>query len=366
MKPAIPKGFAFLFCAITASVAGCSAHAPPGPSVTATELCGDIIAADGSRSGVLYHDGGQSIAVQGGTLWVFGDTFLGHRANPTTQPDSLGSVGTTIAFLPQEARTLPPDLRYFANSDGIATTPLALFADEDPKKFRMWPAGGVAVGGRTYLFYSMIESTDDPGPWNFRSVGSGLAVADQPLSKFQRLTPDGSWHFPVEAICVLQHEGLLYCYQVCNRPNQKGLIVARVAPADIENPSAYRFFNGQDWSLKPESAKVILREAYGQASVLWNPALRAFLLATSSDFFHPQEIQLRTARDPWGPWSEPTRIRVQPRPEKTTKLVYGTFIHPELSSEDGGEVVLTFCRNLEGDWELSNPELMRVHLQTSR
>jgi len=40
----------------------------------------------------------------------------------------------------------------------------------------------------------------------------------------------------------------LYCYEVSDRPDQKGLIIARVPPAQIENPAAYRFYNGKDWT----------------------------------------------------------------------------------------------------------------------
>ena len=83
-------------------------------------------------------------------------------------------------------------------------------------------------------------------------------------------------------------------------------------------------------------------------------------MATSSDFFHPREIQFRTAPRPWGPWSEPTRLSIQNKPGKATDLIYCTFIHPELSAPDGSEIVLTFCRMLHGDWELSNPETVRV------
>ena len=159
----------------------------------------------------------------------------------------------------------------------------------------------------------------------------------------------------------MPHDGFLYCYEISDRVAQKGLIVARVSPSQIEDPTAYRFFTGHDWTPKIESAKVVLKEAYGQISVVWNPAQKCFLAATSSDIFHPQEIQLRTSDSPCGPWSEPTRIAVPPRAGKTTNLVYCTFIHPELSSADGKEISLTFCRMLKGNWELSNPEMVRIH-----
>jgi hypothetical protein len=339
------------------ALTGCGAVA--GPVVTSTDFKGDIPGLKTTAAGILYQDGAQSIAVPGGSLWVFGDSFRGHT-NPSTKPTITDSISNTIALLPEGNTHFPPELQYLTGPDGIATAPLSFFDNEDPKRLRMWPAGGVAVNGRVYLFYSMIEVGDAPGPWNFHGIGSGLAVAPKPLSKFVRLTPDGSWKFPLDAICVLTSDRFLYFYQVSDHAGAKGLIIARCDPARIEDPAAYRFFNGQDWLSDVASAKVILTEAYGQVSVAWNPALKQFLLVTSSDFFHPQEMQFRTGPNPWGPWSEPTRIAVPPKPGKKTNLIYCSFMHPELSSADGSQITLTFCRILDGTWQLSNPEMVRV------
>jgi hypothetical protein len=106
--------------------------------------------------------------------------------------------------------------------------------------------------------------------------------------------------------------------------------------------------------------KVIFREAYGQVSVMWVPALRRYLMATSSDFFHPHEIQFRQAKQIEGPWSAPARIPVPEMPGKKTTLVYCTFFHPELSDDQSLRFVATFCRMLAGNWELSNPEYVII------
>jgi hypothetical protein len=85
-------------------------------------------------------------------------------------------------------------------------------------------------------------------------------------------------------------------------------------------------------------------------------------MATSSDFFHPRELQLRVASEPVGPWSAPARVAVPEVPGKTTDLVYCTYLHPELETADG--LLLTFCRMLRGEWELTNPETVRVRLRS--
>jgi hypothetical protein len=333
----------------------------PHPVVVSAEFLGEMTSRSSGEAGVLFQDGAQPVSMPGGTLWVFGDTFLGHR-DPAGKPKITGAAPNTIAWLPAGVTDFPPPIRYFTGAGGIAAVPLTTLPNEDAKKLRIWPAGGVALGTRIYLFYSMIESLEGVGPWNFRGIGPGLAVADTPLSSFRRLLPGGWWKFPVEAICVLPHDGYLYCYEVANTPVIKGLLLARVRPAAIEEPAAYEFFTGTDWSTRREDAAIILREAYGQVSVVWSPALAAYLMATSSDFSHAQEIQLRTSPTPWGPWGEPTRLPVPPRVGKTTELVYCTFFHPELSAPDGSEITMTFCRVLKGEWELTNPKMVKVRL----
>ncbi len=308
-----------------------------------------IFSASQQRAGVRFQDGAQAIAVPGGALWLFGDTF--------TTP---GMVGTTIAFLPATKTNLPPALEYFVNPTGVVENPLALFPGESAATNRMWPLGGVTVGERIYLFYSMIEQTPGPGPWNFRSVGGGLAAADKPLQHFTRLRPGGMWKFPMEPIQVLREGEFLYLYEISTKP--KGLVIARVPSAQIENPAAYEFYTGQHWSSQRTNAAVILREAYGQVSVVWQPEQRRYLMATSSDFFHPLEMQLREAEHPEGPWSAPVRLAVPELPSKKTKLVYGAYLHPELSDVKAGHMVATFCRILSGEWEFTNPEWVTITL----
>jgi len=314
------------------------------------------------QAGVLFQDGAQSTPVPGGSLWTFGDTFLGRPAADQSPASShiKGASGTTIAFLPKGETSLPPRLKYFAGADGLAANPLSLFPEEPAATNRMWPLGAINIGSRIYLYYSMIEKTAGPGPWNFRGVGAGLAVADHPLQSFTRLRPGGYWKFPVEPIQVVRQGPLLYLFEISSAP--KGLILARVATDKIENPAAYEFFTGQGWSTNRTEVTVVLREAYGQVSIIWSPSRHRYLMATSSDFLHPREIQLRESARIEGPWSSPVRIPVPDRTDKATKLVYCAFLHPELSDDHSLRYVITYCRILDGEWDLTNPEWISVML----
>ena len=347
----------FSVAVIALALAGCAA-APP--RVARVEFGRSIWTEGQRRASVLFQDGGQSLPVAGGALWAFGDTFYGATAtNATPQLSQCkGAQSTTIAFLPTGQTNLPPALEYFTDSNGVVANPFEYLPDEDLKHHRIWPGDGISIGSRIYLSYSVIVVTDEPGPWNFHGIGAGLAVAETPLGHFVRLRPNGQWRFPVNPAQILREGDWLYLPEISDAP--KGLILARVNAPEIENPAAYEFFTGKGWSTNRADVKVVFREAYGQISVMWVPALRRYLMATSSDFFHPHEIQFRQAKQIQGPWSAPARIPVPEMPGKKTALVYCTFFHPELSDDQSLRFVATFCRMLTGNWELSNPEYVTI------
>ncbi|MBM3649923.1 MAG: hypothetical protein FJX11_19255, partial [Alphaproteobacteria bacterium] len=87
-----------MFVAAVALVA-CATAPIPGPmAIVATTFLPEI-AADGAREAhVLYQDGALPTPVPGGTLWTFGDTFLGTR-NPDGSPAWAGDRSNTLALL---------------------------------------------------------------------------------------------------------------------------------------------------------------------------------------------------------------------------------------------------------------------------
>ncbi len=355
------KPFAAAGLLLVLALTGC-VHQPSPPRVQHVTFGGELWSASQGQAGVLFQDWAQATAVPGGSLWTFGDTFIGqpHARQAPRNADITGMIGNTIAFLPAGETNLPPRLQYLTNTLGQATNPLTLWPEESAATQRIWPLGSISVSERCYLFYSMIEKTAGPGPWNFRGTGAGLAVANQPRATFTRLRPDGHWRFPVQPAQVVRVGDWLYLYEISSAP--KGLILASVPAKQIEQPTAYEFLTGQGWSTNRAQVKIILRAAYGQVSVVWNARLRRYLLATSSDAAHPQEIQLRLARQPEGPWSEPARIAVPGLAGKKTNLIYCAFLHPELSDAAELHYVATFCRVLAGEWDLSNPEWLTFTL----
>lgn len=336
-------------------------HPLGGVRLTRTEFLGEIWNETSAAGGVVAQDGGLAWPVPGGALWAFGDTFLG-----TVDSDGdriiRGMAGTTIALHESGVRRFPPALRYWTDSSGRAAMPIPLGPGESSPEHRFWPLAGVAANGKCYLFYSLIERTAGEGPWNFRGLGDGLAWSRGPLGMYERVRHGASeeWRFPVAPSQIVERGEWLWLYEARAAGSVPGAVLARVRPRDIEDPDAYEFWTGPGETFSPhrDEARLIAENIHGQVSVAWNPFAQRYLMATSSDFTAPRTIRLRAAREPWGPWSEPVlEIEVPEREGQTTTLVYCTYLHPELFELDGRRVVLTHCRMLSGEWELTNPEM---------
>jgi hypothetical protein len=93
--------------------------------------------------------------------------------------------------------------------------------------------------------------------------------------------------------------------------------------------------------------------------------LRKYVLASSSDFFHPREIRLLVAEVPTGPWSQPVARIVVPerRQGKQVQLVYCAFLHPELFRDDGRVMTLTYSPMLKDAGFDANCEMVGIEIK---
>jgi len=359
------RGLVLLLAACTTS------PPPPARAIAAIMFLPEIAAEGAAAARILYQDGALPTPVPGGTLWTFGDTFLGTR-HADGSPAYAGDRSNTMAWLPAGERGLPPKLRYLVDASGAALPPLALLADEDAKTRRLWPLAGVQLGARSYLFYGRIDVTG-VGPWGFRPVGTGLAVSDTPFAPYRRLAEPNASGWPIDPTSIVRHDGWLWLYAPRRFHGEhdlrSGLLIARVRPADIERPERYEFFAGNNsdavvWTPRLDDAVAAADDVWGQAGVAWHDEIEAFVLATSSNFFRHDGIRLRRSETPFGPWTplgpDDGWITVPERPGETTQLIYCTMLHPELDAPDARTTTLTFCRMLKRDWAFTNPEVVRI------
>ena len=363
----------FLFIALASGVlaAGCSTsgstktdRAAPFNIVQFKSL-GSVWNESHAKASIISQDGGQSFTVPGGAIWAFGDTFKGSRSADGVPHYAGGAESCTIAFLSSNSTPYPPAFNYLASTNG-AISPFTNFPNEPPARYRIWPLGGIHVNGQDYLFYSLIEIFGT-GSWDFRGAGGGLGRSTEALGSYERLRPHGDWHFPIEAIQVLEADGWLCLYGIQESHGKQGVILARVRPEKIEDPGAYEFCTGAGPQFSPQkdAAALLVENVPGQVSVAWNAYLQKYVMASSSDFDRPREIRLLAADAPCGPWNGPVaRLQMPARRQgKRLELVYGAYLHPELFRDNGRIMVLTYSPGLKDAGFDGNCEMIEIELK---
>ncbi|MGA3141821.1 MAG: DUF4185 domain-containing protein [Verrucomicrobiota bacterium] len=366
----------FIALGLTAMLSGCSPSSPAekqmdGPFVIIqTRFFGSLWNRAHAKASIVSQDGGESFVVPGGAIWAFGDTFKGSRSAEGAPLFAGGAVSCSIAFLADKAKNYPPAFNYLVSSNGDAVSPFEFLPDEQPaERYRIWPLGGIHVNGQYYLFYSLIEVFGN-GQWDFRGVGSGLGCSKVALGPYERLRPHGDWRFPVEPTQVIEADGWLYLFGIKEFKGKQGVALARVRPEKIEDPDAYEFYAGasQEFSPRKEAAALLVKSVPGQVSVAWNPYLKKYMMASSSDFDHPREIRFHVADAPDGPWSPPVaRVEV---PEycqgKQVEMVYCAYLHPELFRENGRVMILTYSLSLQKAGFDANCEMVEIEIRQQK
>jgi hypothetical protein len=313
---------------------------------------------------VLCQDGGVSIPLpDGSALWLFGDTFIGHRSTDGS-PKVEGAVSSSVCRVFRENQEIKAKYRVDKNG----TVDFALPLDkktEDWSKHRIWPCGGVNLDGASYLFFARIVMTGK-GPWGFKQDGSGLACARGDSWEFDRIvTPNADPLLlltPQSVVARPDGNVYLYCLEKIGQ-NNSGVFLAKVPSSKLAQPKAYQHWCGQDAGFTDSRAesKPIVEDVWGQVSVAWNHYLGEFvMLHVGGMLGDPRAVYLRTAKTPWGPWCEKTLVmKLEGKIGKGFKgLIYCPYLHPELFREKGRIMPFTYCL-LE---DFSNPNFMEIEL----
>ena len=313
---------------------------------------------------VLWQDGGFSIPLpDGSALWLFGDTFFGDW-NSDGSPKAKGAVSSTVCRVFRENHEIKA--KYRAGKNGTADFALPLEKKtENWSKHRIWPTAGMHLNGTSYLFFARIVLTGK-SQWDFRQDAVGLACAIGESWEFERVvTPEADPPLPISPQSVVaQPDGTvcLYYLEKIGLMNS-GVFIAKVSSGKIAEPKAYRYWCGAQAGFTDSKtrAKAAVEDVWGQVSVVWNEYLGEFvMLHVGGVFSEPRSVYLRTAKTPWGPWSEKTLVmRLEGRLGAGFKgLIYCPYLHPELFREKGRIMPFTYCV-IE---DFNNPTLIEIEL----
>jgi hypothetical protein len=221
-------------------------------------------------------------------------------------------------------------------------------------RWALWLAAVVVdpASGHALAFYQLNFA--QPGNFNFHSLGSSVAVWQDFACLPQRPVinppvvaahPDLLFNpnEPAFGSAALIQAGTLYVYG-CGIPAgsgfDKGCRLGRVDPANVLDRSAWTCYTGSGWSPQISQAQSVF-SGDSFLSVEWNSFLSEYVAVYSQPFSN--NVLLRSAPNPEGPWSRPTQSFVGMAPSSGN--IYDALAHPEYDLKGGRTIFVSFTRD---------------------
>lgn len=305
----------FMFAAICAGAGISAAGADelacvPGSTKKLCQLTGDFdrsvgkptLSQTGKRFGVAATDLGSSFEHKGKLYFLFGDTW--------------GRPGDRDAFAWTKAADPAKIVLEFPTADDGKWRPLTVPGIQQGA-FEI-PSGGISIDGVIYVVFTTDHSKE-------KTMGrSVLAESRDDGRSFQLLYELSRDKFINVSFGIA--DGWLYMFG-SGEYRKSSVCLARVRPAEIGDRSKLQYLIGVDpqgrpgWSAKEAQATTLFRhDVVGEFSVAWLEPVKRFVMLYNSH--KPRGITMRSAKTPWGPWSDATVIFDPWRDQ-----AYGKFMH---------------------------------------
>jgi hypothetical protein len=317
-----------------------------------------------SQVGVGGTDLGHMVNHNGKTYFLFGDTFADQGPGGADWRNNVMAYSTD---------TTPADGITF---DGWITRPngtarQVINPGSAPTTYI--PTGAISVGDKIYAWYMHVSNWDTGWTLSHAGLASWREGDSQfttvPNYRFQNpaggayTTDEGriggnfgmvaaSYRSPAE----FSGDGYIYLWGTPGG-REGGVKLARVLPSQIENLSAYRYYDGTiggfpQWTTSEYNAEKIVADSVGEMSVMYNEAVGAWTMMYVTGSARPG-FEIRQAPQPWGPWSDPVRVAEF----NWAPGLYAPYMNP-LFVEDGGKT-LYFTMSL---WDPYDVYLAKVTL----
>ncbi|MFO0608255.1 MAG: DUF4185 domain-containing protein [Polyangiales bacterium] len=299
----------------------------------------------------LGGDGAYSVDLGGNrTLWLFGDSFVAARPDATRATSTM--VRNSLAVM--EGRDPATASVRFAFRYDDRGVPRSFFFEAGDIETRAWywPAHGVRVpGGPLVIFLSRVLKTAGEG-LGFAANGWRAVVIDNPDAEPDAWTPRilRPPAVPFDAVpgAAAVREGG-YIYTLAPRTQgQHDAYLARLRESDVlRGELAPEWWTGAGWAVQEiiaGNARVVIEEAGTECSVHYDANLRRWAFVTSRGF-GATTIAMRFADSLTGPWSELRDVYTPPESAGQNPFVYAAKAHPELTTGDASELVITYATN---------------------
>ncbi len=298
-----------------------------------------------------------------GTLFAFSDTFIGD-VNAAGGRVNTSMVNNTMGFMAKDG--LNEGVSFFWDDHGAQ--PASIFTPNTPLSQSgdwYWFSDGVVIGDKFHLLANRMEHNNGPPGWNFGRAGMTLFTMDKngpytraaatevdtPLALLE--TPTRSAGFFGAGIMANTVEagapapdGYVYVYGSLEDQVKK-LMVARVLPQNFENFNAWKYWDGNGWSVDINDSATLTGRISNELSVTPMPDGRyacIFSLDTMSG-----KIGMKIAPTPWGPFGNTEVIYDIPTPPIADVYTYNAKAHPHLS--EPGELLISYNANTFEFWD---------------
>lgn len=284
------------------------------------------------RVGIGGTDLGHCVEHDGKLYLLFGDTYATETDLP--DPDRKDRDWRFSAMAWTTDRDLSDGLNFndwLARPDGTARQ---LFRSDRGKPITEIPTGAISVNGSIYAWYMSVSHWGVTGDWTVDYTGlTRWRTGEEAFTVLDRFTLPGDKGIGMVAAAradeqgrpilngaphlitgpttrparpMFVDEGYVYLWAT---PGGRwgGVKLLRVLAATIEDAKSYEYFAGLDdqhrprWSRDADDAEEIIHRPVGEMSVLWNPAIRGWMMISHNE--PGRTFDLRQSPTPWGPWS---------------------------------------------------------------
>lgn len=325
---------------LTALTAPCPAqpdiHYKPGSTRRINQLTGDWDRPYGipttnqtDTQALLYAtDLGSTFEHKGQLVFLFGDTWGGRDG-------LLDTMGFSDSTSPWDVEMTIP-----VSYDGIWRPMLP--PGLNYAEFRV-PSHGISVNGDMYVVFTQSAPTGElmKRSWMIRSTNDGASW--QTLYQLDNSTIANPTFVNV---WLEERDGYIYMFG-CGEYRQSSPMLARMPKSEFPAKSSWRYYAGKNtqgdpvWSPSIGNAQTLFHHnQLGEFSCCWIDTLNCWVMLYNSG--SPRGITMRTAAQPWGPWSSP-RVIMEP----TRDQAYGYYMHV---SSDVAQVDFFSDFGRESEW----------------
>lgn len=277
-----------------------------------------------NRDGWIGSDAVYSIPLSDESwLWVFGDTLTGQIRDGKRH--NVGMVNNSFARQRGWGADARVELLLRRDESGRPTS----FIRPQNKGGYFWLWDGLIEKGRLYLFATRLTSPGTITAFDWKLQDQSLLVIDNPLDmpvrwRVKQLDlPFGVFTESYEAIWgleVLKWEEWLYVFGTTRdrAADPRRLVVARVAPDEFENFERWQFLADGRWQSDSRRATTLVTGVGTEGAVTWVPKYNRWAYVYSPPL--DPRIQLRTAANLAGPWSDAVTAYRCPETEWHTRV----------------------------------------------